>query len=42
MVEITQLVLAALKRHDAFRTATYPQQLHSVLVSRYRPGMEYG
>jgi PKHD-type hydroxylase len=42
MAEITQLVLAALKRHEAFRNATYPQQLHSVMVSRYRPGMEYG
>ena len=42
MTEVTQLVLGALKRHDAFRNATYPQQLHSVLVSRYRPGMEYG
>ena len=42
MVEVTRLVLAALKRHENFRNATYPQQLHSVLVSRYRPGMEYG
>ena len=42
MVAVTQLVLGALKRHDAFRNATYPHQLHSVLVSRYRSGMEYG
>ena len=42
MADVTQRVLAALKRHDGFRNATYPQQLHSVLVSRYRPGMEYG
>ena len=42
MTEVTQLLLGALKRSEAFRTATYPQQLHSVLVSRYRPGMEYG
>jgi len=42
ILEVTQLLLGALKRSDAFRNATYPQQLHSVLVSRYRPGMEYG
>jgi len=42
MTEVTQLLLGALRRSDAFRNAAYPQQLHSVLVSRYRPGMEYG
>ena len=35
-------MLAALKRNDAFRDAVYPRQLHSLLVSRYRPGMHYG
>jgi PKHD-type hydroxylase len=35
-------VLAALKEHTDFRAAVYPSQLHSVLVSRYLPGMEYG
>jgi PKHD-type hydroxylase len=35
-------VLDALKVNHAFRQATYPRQLHSVLVSRYLPGMEYG
>ena len=42
MAEVTQVLLGALKRSEAFRSAAYPQQLHSVLVSRYRPGMEYG
>jgi PKHD-type hydroxylase len=40
--EIADLLLGALKRNDAFRTATYPKQLHSVIVSRYEPGMTYG
>lgn len=39
---ITAIVLEALKRNDAFRNAVYPKQLHSLLVSRYRPGMRYG
>jgi PKHD-type hydroxylase len=38
----TTLLVSALKRHAAFRDACYPKQLHSVLVSRYRPGMAYG
>ena len=42
MAEVTRILLEALKRSDAFRNSAYPQQLHSVLVSRYRPGMEYG
>jgi PKHD-type hydroxylase len=40
--EIADVLLGALKRHDGFRSATYPRQLHSVLVSRYEPGMAYG
>ena len=39
---ISAIVLAALKRNDALRDAVYPKQLHSLLVSRYRPGMRYG
>jgi PKHD-type hydroxylase len=36
------MLLEALRRNAAFRAAIYPKQLHSTLVSRYRPGMEYG
>jgi len=39
---IAEIVLAALRRHEAFRSATQPQQLHSLLISRYRTGMAYG
>lgn len=40
--EITRIVLAALKRNDGFRLATYPNQLHGLMLARYRPGMAYG
>jgi PKHD-type hydroxylase len=40
--KITDIVLGALKRNVAFLTSTYARQLHSTMVSRYRPGMEYG
>lgn len=39
---ISAILLGALRRNAAFRAAAYPKQLHSTLVSRYRPGMEYG
>lgn len=39
---ISAVLLEALRRNAAFRAAIYPKQLHSTLVSRYRPGMEYG
>lgn len=39
---ISATLLEALRRNAAFRAAVYPKQLHSTLVSRYRPGMEYG
>ena len=39
---IGAMLLEALRRNAAFRAAVYPKQLHSTLVSRYRPGMEYG
>jgi len=40
--KIGAMLLEALRRNAAFRSAVYPKQLHSTLVSRYRPGMEYG
>lgn len=40
--QIAEIVLAALRRHEAFRSATQPRQLHSLLVSRYQAGMAYG
>ena len=39
---VAELLLGALKRHETFRAAAYPRQLHGVILSRYRPGMEYG
>jgi PKHD-type hydroxylase len=39
---ISAIVLAALRRNESFRNAVYPRQLHSLLVSRYGVGMEYG
>lgn len=40
--EIRHIVLAALKRNEAFRLATCPNQLHGLMLARYRPGMAYG
>jgi len=40
--KIADIVLAALKRNQAFLSSVYPKQLHSTLVSRYREGMQYG
>ena len=42
LIAIGAIMLGALKRNAAFRSAVYPKQLHSTLVSRYRPGMAYG
>ena len=39
---ISEILLGALRRHPTFRSAVYPKQLHSTLVSRYRQGMSYG
>src|SRR4051794_18832351 len=36
------IVLGALRRNPAFLNAVYPKQLHSMLVSRYHDGMQYG
>src|SRR4051812_21226016 len=40
--QVADIVLAALRRRPEFLTAVYPKQLHSLLVSRYREGMQYG
>lgn len=40
--DIADLLLGALKRHEAFRAAACPRQLHGVMVARYLPGMAYG
>ena len=39
---IADIVLGALRRSPPFLNAVYPKQLHSLLVSRYREGMQYG
>ena len=39
---VADVVLGALRRNNAFLNAVYPKQLHSLLVSRYREGMQYG
>jgi PKHD-type hydroxylase len=39
---VADVVLAALRRNPEFLNAVYPKQLHSMLVSRYREGMQYG
>lgn len=40
--EITEIMLAALRRNEAFRCAVQPKQMHSMIVSRCSPGMHYG
>src|SRR6185503_19640227 len=40
--EITDIVLAALRRNDTFRAAVLPKQMHSMIVNRYGPGSGYG
>jgi PKHD-type hydroxylase len=42
VARIAGRVLEALKNNERFLSAVYPNHLHSALVSRYRPGMEYG
>lgn len=42
MKEITQLVMQALGRCDAFMSVAQPRRLATMLVSRYQPGMAYG
>jgi PKHD-type hydroxylase len=40
--EITDIVLAALRRNETFRAAVQPKQMHSMIVNRYGEGMTYG
>ncbi len=35
-------IKAALERHPLFQAAVRPKHIHSILLSRYDPGMEYG
>jgi len=40
--DFKDLVKAALKRHIVFQMAVMPRVIHSMLFSRYEPGMSYG
>ena len=40
--EITNVVMQALGRNDAFMSVAQPRRLAAMLVSRYQPGMAYG
>ncbi|NEQ46428.1 MAG: Fe2+-dependent dioxygenase [Leptolyngbya sp. SIOISBB] len=40
--DLRTLVKAALLRHPLFQSAVRPKHIHSMLLSRYDPGMEYG
>lgn len=40
--DLKQMVLTALKRNALFQAVAYPKFIHSVLFSRYQPGMSYG
>ena len=40
--EITDVVMQALGRNDAFMSVAQPRRLAAMLVSRYGPGMGYG
>ena len=42
MKELTDLVMRALGRCDAFMSLAQPRRLAAMLVSRYEPGMAYG
>ncbi len=42
MKDISDLVMHALGRSDAFMSAAQPRRLAAMLVSRYEPGMAYG
>lgn len=39
---LQKMVSAALHNNALFEAAAYPQQIHSLLFSRYKSGMEYG
>ncbi|MEM8641578.1 MAG: Fe2+-dependent dioxygenase [Cyanobacteria bacterium P01_G01_bin.54] len=40
--DVRNLIREALTRHPLFQAAVRPKQVHSLLVSRYEVGMEYG
>jgi PKHD-type hydroxylase len=40
--DLRQQVLSALQANALFEAAAYPDTIHSLLFSRYQPGMEYG
>ncbi len=40
--DLREQVKIALNRHPLFQAAVRPKQIHSVLLSRYDPGMSYG
>ncbi|MGD1927594.1 MAG: Fe2+-dependent dioxygenase [Leptolyngbyaceae cyanobacterium] len=40
--EVRELMRQALTRHPLFQAAVRPKQVHSLLLSRYDTGMEYG
>ena len=40
--DITEIVLGALRRSEAFRSAVQPKQMHSMIISRCSKGMSYG
>lgn len=40
--ELREMVIGALKRNPLFEVAIRPRYIHSVMFSRYEPGMYYG
>ena len=40
--DLRERIQAALTRHPLFQAAVRPKQVHSLLLSRYNSGMEYG
>jgi PKHD-type hydroxylase len=42
LAEVQASVLNTLRQNEQFRLATYPKQLHGLMVARYAPGMAYG
>ncbi len=37
-----ELILAQIKKHSGFRTAAFAKSIRPILISRYKPGMQYG
>ncbi|MGF1457990.1 MAG: Fe2+-dependent dioxygenase [Leptolyngbyaceae cyanobacterium] len=40
--DLRSLIRSALSQHPLFQSAVRPKQIHSMLLSRYETGMEYG